>query len=322
MIRVYKETGDKLSCEPLKKIDEDTNIEERTWIDISNPSQSMLEILANKTGIPLHFLLSSLDEEETARIDNEDDSILIVLDVPCIDTAEKDLYTTKPLIIAYNELYYVTISKYNKTLVNGVLKKVKAIEPQKHVRLTLNLIYQLSKEFISYLTKIDDHTKDIEARLHSTMKNKELFELMDLNKTLVYFATALNANKAVLSKLLKSSVYKKFEADFDLMEDTEVELDQAIEMCSIYRSILAGMMDAFGSIISNNLNIVMKTLTIITIVISIPTLIASFYGMNFSNIPLANNQYGFYIISAIAFVIAIIGAVILYFITKNNRNRH
>ena len=131
------------------------------------------------------------------------------------------------------------------------------------------------------------------------MKNKEIFELMDINKTFVYISNAISANKVVLNKLLKSSLYKKYDEDIDLIEDTEVELNQAAEMCNLYRDILAGTMDAFASIISNNLNIVMKTLTIITIVISIPTLIASIFGMNVDLPFVDENKYGFYIIIAI-----------------------
>ena len=144
---------------------------------------------------------------------------------------------------------------------------------------------------------------------------------MDTNKTLVYFSTALNADKGVLSRLLRSQTYKKFESDFDLMEDTEVEMDQAIEMCSIYRNILSGMMDAFASVINNNMNIIMKTLAAVTIVISLPTLVASIYGMNVTNMPLANDPYGFWIILAICVVFAIIGTVILVLLGNGRRNK-
>ena len=144
---------------------------------------------------------------------------------------------------------------------------------------------------------------------------------MDTNKTLVYFSTALNADKGVLSRLLRSQTYKKFESDFDLMEDTEVEMDQAIEMCSIYRNILSGMMDAFASVINNNMNIIMKTLAAVTIVISLPTLVASIYGMNVENMPLANSENGFWIILAICVVFAIIGTVILVLLGNGRRNK-
>ncbi len=323
MFNIYKE--DNLTKKLIESNLEDLNNENfpnfGSWISTNYPTRDNLEFIANKSNISFDFLLTSLDEEEAAHVDVEDDSVLIVLDVPYFDE-EKNMYFTKPFTICYNENYYVTVSKYNKTLIPATLLKTKGIEPQKHVRLTLNIIYQLSKEFIYTLKKIDEKTKEIEDATHTSMKNKELFELMDLSKSLVYFATALNSNKTVLQRLLKSPRYKKFEDDMELMEDTEIELNQAIEMCNIYRGILNAMMDANASIINNNLNDVMKTLTTITIVISIPTLITSIFGMNFadSNSPLYYNKYGFYIVLGVAFILSILFAIILLYFT-NRKNR-
>ena len=134
-----------------------------------------------------------------------------------------------------------------------------------------------------------------------------------------YFSTALNGNKGVLTKLLRSQTYKKYESDFDLMEDTQVEMDQAIEMCSISRSVLNSMMDAFGSIINNNVNAIMKTLAVVTIVLSIPTLVASVYGMNFSYLPLSNDPNGFWIMLSVSFVVAILAAVLIILYTRRNK---
>lgn len=322
MTRIYKEGTNALEKIEIEKVDNSTIIEERTWIEVTDSTQESLEAISKKTNIPLHFLMSSLDEEESARIDNENGSVLIVLDVPCLSSPNSDSYITQPFIIAYNEKYYVTINRFSETLLPNLFKynQRSSLEPHKPVRLSLNIIYQMSKEFIYYLRKIDAHTKDIELRLHTSMKNKELFELLDINKTLVYFSTSLSANKAVLMKLLKSANYVKYDADKDLMEDTEVELNQAIEMCSIYREILTGMMDAFGTIISNNLNIVMKTLAVITIVISVPTLVASIYGMNVE-LPLEHQNWAFYVIMAIALIAAILAGIFLYYSTKHNRNK-
>lgn len=322
MTKIYKEVNGRLVHDEITQIDESLKIGQKTWVEMSDPTQESLEIISKKTGIPLHFLLSALDEEESARIDNEDGSVLIVLDVPCLSSPGSDVFITQPFIIAYNENYYVTINRFSETLLPNLFKNRQklTIEPQKAVRLSLNIIYQMSKEFIFYLRKIDAHAKDIEIRLHSSMKNKELFELLDINKTLVYFSTSLSANKSVLMKLLKSAAYVKYDSDFDLMEDTEVEINQAIEMCSIYREIQAGMMDAFGTIISNNLNIVMKTLAVITIVISVPTLVASIYGMNV-NLPMQQEPYGFYVVMAIAILLAVISGIVLYFSTRHNRDK-
>ncbi len=323
MFNLYKENYQtKKIIETEVEVLNDSNFPEKgSWISTSLPTRDNLAFISKKSNINYDFLLSSLDEEETARVDTEDDSVLIVLDVPYLDETSNN-YSTKPFIISYNDDYYVTVSHYNKTLIPATLLKTRGIEPQKHVRLTLNIIYQLSKEFIYVLKRIDERTKEIEKHTRNSMKNKELFELMDISKSLVYFATALNSNKAVLQKLLRSPNYKKYEDDFDLMEDTEVEINQAIEMCNIYRGILNAMMDANASIINNNLNVVMKSLTIITIVISIPTLITSALGMNFDpeNSPLYFNKYGFYIVLAFAAVMGVVFALILLFYT-NRKNR-
>jgi magnesium transporter len=304
----------------INELTEDIVIEKKTWLEFYDAKPETLKLISDKTNIPLDFLLSSLDEEESARIDNDEGAVLIVLDVPCKAEDGSDTYITNPFIIAYNDDYFITIDRFKTTLIQSFLTKTRSIQPAKHVRFTLNLIYQLSREFISKLRKIDLMTKDIEKRLHSATKNKEIFNMMDLNKSLVYFSTALSADKAVLAKLLKSQAYKKYEDDFELMEDTEVELNQAIEMCTIYRDILSGMIDSFASIISNNLNIVMKTLTVITIVISIPTLIASIYGMNVQ-LPLQDNKNGFIIVISVALFLSILCAIGLILITNKTRRK-
>lgn len=323
MFNLYKENYQtkKIIETEVEVLNDDNFPDKGSWISTSLPTRDNLAFISKKSNINYDFLLSSLDEEETARVDTEDDSVLIVLDVPFLDESTNN-YSTKPFIISYNDDYYVTVSQYNKTLIPATLFKTRGIEPQKHVRLTLNIIYQLSKEFIYVLKRIDERTKEIEKNTRNSMKNKELFELMDISKSLVYFATALNSNKAVLQKLLRSPNYKKYEDDFDLMEDTEVEINQAIEMCNIYRGILNAMMDANASIINNNLNVVMKSLTIITIVISIPTLITSALGMNFDpeNSPLYFNKYGFYIVLGFAAIMSVVFALILLFYT-NRKNR-
>ena len=324
MIKIYKEIAKKLEVSEIDSSQRDFLIEKGSWLSLKELTSERMELVAKKTGIPQHLLISAFDEEETARIDNESGSVLIVIDVPCLakpNDGEEGTYETEPFIIAYNDDYFVTICQTDDKLIRDLLVRSNLIEPQKHVRLALQLIYQMSKEFISYLKQIDAHTKDIERRLHSSMKNKELFELMAINKSLVYFSTALHADRKVLNRLLNSPAYKKFDNDLDLMEDTAVELDQALEMCQIYTGLLSGMMDAFPSIINNNLNIVMKTLAVITIVISIPTLVASFYGMNFKDIPLNEHPYGFWIIIVIAILLALIGGAILILLTKNGRSK-
>lgn len=317
MIKIFQEEGKSLVSKEYS-FDDEIELESGSWIHIEDPNVDVLNKISKLTGISNTFLLSALDEEESARIDSDDGDTLIVLDTPYIEL-DTGHFSTAPFIIAYNRSYYVTIQRHNFEIVSELFKRVKVVEPHKHVRLTLNLVYRLATLFIIYLKKINQKTENLENSLRSSTKNKELLELMDTNKTLIYFSTALNGNKGVLTKLLRSQTYKKYESDFDLMEDTQVEMDQAIEMCSISRSVLNSMMDAFGSIINNNVNAIMKTLAVVTIVLSIPTLVASVYGMNFSYLPLSNDPNGFWIMLSVSFVVAILAAVLIILYTRRNK---
>ena len=317
MIKIFQEE-DKSLISKEYSFDDEIELESGSWIHIEDPTVDVLNKISKLTGISNTFLLSALDEEESARIDSDDGDTLIVLDTPYIEL-DTGHFSTAPFIIAYNRSYYVTIQRHNFEIVSELFKRVKIVEPHKHVRLTLNLVYRLATLFIIYLKKINQKTENLEDSLRSSTKNKELLELMDTNKTLIYFSTALNGNKGVLTKLLRSQTYKKYESDFDLMEDTQVEMDQAIEMCSISRSVLNSMMDAFGSIINNNVNAIMKTLAVVTIVLSIPTLVASVYGMNFSYLPLSNDPNGFWIMLSVSFVVAILAAVLIILYTRRNK---
>lgn len=282
------------------------------------PSIAEVEQLSGIVNINRDFLVSLLDDEESARLDVDDDYTLIVLDIPCY---EDDVYYTYPFAIIYNEKYYITLCRRETGVVNSVLTKFKKVEPHKHVRLTLQIMYRIASNYIQSLKVIDNLRLTLEKALQSSTKNSDLLLLMDLNKSLVYFSTSLHANRVVLNKVKRLAEYKKYEDDFDLMEDVEVENNQAIEMCTIYRDILSGIMDAFSSIISNNLNTVMKVLAIITLIISIPTLIASLFGMNVQ-VPFAKEEAGFIIILIISAICSIIGgALLLFYTSKSNKKR-
>ena len=225
------------------------------------------------------------------------------------------VYETYPFAIIYNDEYYLTICKKDTQFLEQMLNKFKRIEPHKHVRLTLQIMYRIATSYIVSLKALNSVRKNFENALHEAMTNKELIELNRLNKSFVYFSTSLNANKVVLNKIKRLPEYKKYEDDFDLMEDVEVENSQAVEMCQIYRDILTGMMNTSASIISNNLNIVMKALAIITLIISIPTLIASLFGMNVP-VPFEDKTNGFYIIIGTSIILALIGGLFVYFYTS------
>lgn len=311
MIKLFTEINKKLEC-----IDDQENIiekiEKNMWIHIFEPNISIIEEISKKTNIDKDVLISVMDEEESAHLDVDDDYTLIVLDVPIFNDG---LYETYPFVIIYNSDYYITLCKKETQLLNLMKKKFKKIEPHKHVRLTLQIMYRIASNYISSLKYLDNKRNQLEIAIQSSMKNKDLLSLMTLNKSLVYFSTSLNANKVVFSKVKRLDEYKKYESDFDLMEDVEVENNQAIEMCTIYRDILSGMIDANASIISNNLNVSMKVLAIITLIIEIPTLIASIFGMNLK-LPFVNNEYGFYIIIGFSLLLSLFSGLVLYLISK------
>lgn len=321
MIRLFKEVEKKLVC-----INEQENIiekiEKNMWIHIYDPQYDEISKISEITKIDKEILISAMDDEESAHLDVDDDYTMIVLDVPIyIDY----IYETYPFVIIYNKDYYITICKKETKLLDLMLKKFKKIEPHKHVRLTLQIMYRIASQYISSLKYLNSKRQDIEKEIQTSIENKDLLSLMTLNKSFIYFSTALNANKIVLSKVKRLEEFKKYESDFELMEDVEVENNQAIEMCSIYRDILTNVIDANASIISNNLNTVMKVLAVITLIIEIPTLIASIFGMNV-DLPFTNNDNGFLIIIAISAILAIIGGLLLHYLTskpyvKKNKKR-
>lgn len=313
MIRMYFEDANELKTLKFKNDDETfiNSVSKRMLIDITSPNPEILKDISSTTKLPLDMLTLSLDTEEMAHVDLDDNANLIVIDIPYSD--DNDKFITMPFFICFNDDYMVTICKKRNDIIKNVIKNVKKFEPHKHTRTSLFILYKVAQEYIKSLHEIDKRSRDVEQALHTSMKNKELIELMDLNKMLVYFSTSLNSNKTVTLKLLRSSLFRQYESNQDLMEDLVVENDQAIEMCNIYRDILAGTMDAFASIISNNLNVVMKTLAIITIVLSIPTIVSSFYGMNVNDLPLAEYPGSFWIVVGISASLALLAGVIFFF---------
>ena len=196
-----------------------------------------------------------------------------------------------------------------------VNRRVREFYTFKKTRFVFQILYRNAASYLRYLRIIDRKSDQIEEKLRISQKNSELIELLELEKSLVYFTTSLRSNEVVLEKLLRTERVKKYPEDEDLLEDVIIENKQAIEMANIYSGILSGMMDAFASVISNNLNIVMKFLATVTIVLSIPTMIASFFGMNFDNIPLGHSPFGFFTIIVLTLIIS--GVVALLFRKKD-----
>lgn len=287
-----------------------TEFKKGNWINMVAPTEEEIKTVCTALKIQEDFIRYALDYEEKARIDLEDDdnTILFIVDIP-IREREGDslIYSTMPIgMIFVRDDYFITISlKKNDIISNLTKNKLKTIVTYKKSRLLLQILYANSEMFLNLLKKINKETEIAESVLKTSMKNKELLQLLGLEKSLVYFTTSLKSNEVVMEKTMRGKIIKLYEEDEDILEDAIIENKQAIEMAKIYSDILTGTMDAYASIISNNLNGVMKFLTSITIILAIPTMIGSFWGMNVE-LPIQNGPYAFWIIIAICIVLAIL----------------
>ncbi|MGL4798072.1 MAG: magnesium transporter CorA family protein [Cellulosilyticaceae bacterium] len=296
------------------KLQEITQFQPGSWINLVNPTADEINSVAEMFQIETNHIRAALDEEERAHIDTEDNYTIIIVDVPIKDNAAEHEYATIPLEIIIGDSYIVTVClKEVEVLKEFITGRVRTFFTFKKTRFILQILYKNASYFLQYLRHIDKLSNQVEQELHKSMKNKELIQLLKLEKSLVYFTTALRSNEIVLEKMMRMETIKQYPEDKELLEDVIIENKQAIEMANIYGNILSGTMDAFASIISNNLNIVMKTLTSITIVLSIPTMIFSLYGMN---VPLPFQYEPFAFPMVLILCIVLIGIVSIYMIKK------
>ena len=245
-----------------------------------------------------------LDEEESARIDYEDGVNTIIVDIPhIVPTNDGFSYETIPLGVFLTPENIITVCLEETALAEDFWSnRVRDFDTAKKTRFLLQLLYRNATKYLRYLRMIDKASDRLENRLHKSMRNRELIQMLRLSKSLVYFSTSLKANEVILEKIMRSHNILKYEEDSDLLEDVIIENKQAIEMAGIYMEILSGTMDAFASLVSNNLNIVTKFLASMTIVMAIPSIFSGFWGMNFASMPFLNNPCGFYIVLGISLV--------------------
>jgi len=304
------------------KTNETTEVKEfkkGNWINMIAPTAEEIKAVCKGLKISEEFIQYPLDSEEKARIDIEEDeeTTLFIMDIPVMEKeGNTEIYSTMPLgMLIVRDEYFVTISLRKNRLIENLEKKMlKEITTYKKSRLILQLFYTNAAMFLKLLKQINKETEIAESVLKTSMRNKELLKLLSLEKSLVYFTTSLKSNELVMEKTMRGKIIKLYEEDEDILEDAIIENKQAIEMSQIYSNILNGTMDAYASIISNNLNTVMKFLTAITIVIAVPTLIASYWGMNVP-VPLQNNPHGFlWIVGASA----ILGILAYVWLKKKN----
>ena len=295
------------------------NLEKGYWLDIVAPSEDELQEVAAATGIQMDFLSAALDEEENSRIEVEDDQILILVDIPFF-RSNKD-YDTLPLGIIITENGITTVClEANGVTADFGSHNARLFSTFKKTRFLFQILYKSATLYLKYIRIIIKRTDELEIHLRQSMENNELFNLLDLQKSLTYFSTSLRSNSIVMERLLRlrnanasasQHLIKVYEEDEDLLDDVIIEYKQAVEMVEMYSHILNSMMEVFASIISNNLNLVMKFLASVTILLAIPTLISGLWGMNV-HVPFADSPYGFAIVVCLAFVVAIGSALFLW----------
>ncbi|PHN07575.1 magnesium transporter CorA family protein [Flavilitoribacter nigricans] len=269
------------------RIQEMEEPKQANWINISPPfSQEELEEFAQIVDIPLDFLTDSLDIDERSRYEREDDIRLIVVNTPLLNAQEEEkdtIYITVPIGIIITPDHVITITAYENPVLQLFLdSKVKNFDPSQDASFVLQILEQNVYRFLTCLKKLNLQRNLIEQELYDSSRNRELKQLLSIEKSLVYFMNSLNANELLKMKMKRTDFLqiRDDEDRSDLFEDIIIDNSQALEMANVYTNILNGTMDAYGSIISNNLNLTIRRLTTITIILMVPTLIASFYGMN------------------------------------------
>lgn len=306
MLKIYNTDIQTGNLEEIKEF------QKGSWINLVNPSEAEIKKVCENVKIEEDFIRDALDFEEKARIDEEEDdnTILFVVDVPIIEKHEEnEMYTTMPLgMIVVRDDFFITVSlRKNRVIEDFEKRKIKNFQTYKKSRFIFQILYLNSSYYLTHLKQINKETEIAEYILKNSMKNRELLKMLSLEKGLVYFTTSLKSNEMVMEKTMRGKIVKLYEDDEDILEDAITENRQAIEMAQIYSNILNGTMEAYASIISNNLNVVMRYLTSITIVLAIPTMVSSFWGMNV-NVPFQNNPFGFAIMIVISVVLTLIVA--------------
>lgn len=316
MIKIYKSHNSILE-KKMFSISETLEIEKltekNTWIHLSNPTEEEIKVIKNGFNIPEEHIRAALDEEEKARLEIDDGIILLIIDVPVHDENNRCSFTTVPLGIILLKDQIITVSTVKLALIEEFVQgKIKSFFTFKKTRFILQLLFRNATYFLLYLKQIGRISDSIERQLKNNLRNQELMLLLELEKSLVYFTTSLKSNEAVLERMMRTEIVKSYPDDLELLEDVIIETKQAIEMANIYTSILSSTRDAFSTVMSNNLNIVMKKLTSITIVFAIPTVVSGLWGMNVGGVPFGQDPHGFLWVIILAIILGMLITWILF----------
>ncbi len=279
------------------------------WVNVLPPlKQEEFSELSSSLNIPIDFLKDSLDIDERSRYEIDDNATLIVIKTPTENNSfnESDaFYITIPICIILTPTQIVTVNSFENEAIKKFLNSFQKRHPDKRNMMVLKIFEKITTNFQDYLKEINQRRNLLEQKLYDSNRNLELLELVRIQKSLVYFVTALRSNELLMIKIVRTNVLKLSEEEKEFLEDLIVETSQAVEMANTYTNILSSSLDAFASIISNNLNNVLKRLTSITIILSLPALVTSIYGMNVP-IPGQNWPHSFYVPLIISLGISII----------------
>src|ERR1700712_814271 len=293
------------------------NAGDGAWVNILPPLKQLeFSNLSDELNIPLDFLTDSLDIDERARFEEEDNVKLIVIKTPTENNSfnESDAYyITIPICIILTHTQIVTVNSFENGAIKKFLNTFQNRHPDKKNMMVLKVFEKITQTFMEYLKEINQRRNVMEQKLYASNRNEELLELMKIQKSLVYFVTALRSNEILLLKIARTNFLGLNEEEKEFLEDMIVDISQGLEMANIYTNILSSTLDAFASIINNNMNNVLKRLTSITIILSLPALVTGIYGMNVP-IPFAGYRYAFYVPLILSVVISIL--ISWYFMKK------
>ena len=287
------------------------------WVNVVAPTADEQAMLHDQLGVVPEFLRSALDDEESSHVDGDYGArqTLVIVDCPFVEDEREaedptmTQYDTHPLavLIIPEKDVIVTLSlRQNPTVNDFTSRYIYQMNTHQRTRLLLGIFLRVAQRFLVYLRNINRQFIKNEKALQKSLSNKDLIKMLGLEKSLVYFNTSLKADEATLVRINSGRSLKLYEDDKDLLEDVFIEIRQAIEMCTIYSTILNGTMDTYGNVIANNMNVVMRTLTIVAIVLALPTIVFSFYGMNVEQLPFIMSPIFPLVLSVVAVVAAIL----------------
>ncbi len=255
------------------------------WVNMVRPGSDEIDRIASVARVEEEFIRAALDPEESSRVETEDDRLLMIIDIPMVEKNHVEeggqMFSTLPMGIVVGQSTVITVCLEDSITLRSIAEgSVKGVHTALKTRFVFEILLRVAGRFLKNLRMIERDFTKIEKRLYDSLQNEELIQLLGLSKSLVYFSASLKGNEVTMEKVLRGRVLKLYEDDRDILEDALIEIRQAIEMAGIYSSILSGTMDAYASVVSNNLNIIMKVLTVLTIIMTIPNIVFGFYGMN------------------------------------------